>query len=169
MNIKLIAAVSRNGLIGDAKNNNIPWMGKYPSDMKFFREMTKNSEVIMGRRTFESLGNKPLPKRNNVVITKQEKMEGVSCFPCLRSFVDSQTNILDDTFPNKWIIGGERLYREALLLPETKEIFLTLIPEVVETDNPVRFPWIDPQEFKILDYILLEQNLKIVHYVRAVR
>lgn len=167
MELKIIAAVSKNGIIGDRTSNNIPWMGKYPQDMKYFRQMTANSEVIMGRRTFESMGSKPLPKRQNVVITRASKIDGVSCFLSLSKYVNNRKLILEDAISNKWVIGGEGIYREALQLPETKEIYLTLIPEVVQLEHPVYFPWIDPSQFKVSDCIILEDALMVVHYVRV--
>ena len=176
-NIKMISAVSQNGVIG--KNNDLPWAGRYKEDMQFFRKMTAGAEVIMGRNTFQSFGSKPLPKRNNIVITREQELPGVKCFPSLQSWIRSRALILEDVAVDKWIIGGERLYRDAMQLDEVKDIYLTLIPEVVEGDNLVRFPWIDPSKFQPIEFIPLEHKiystetekhnyneLKVAHYVR---
>ncbi|MEJ7676875.1 MAG: dihydrofolate reductase [Segetibacter sp.] len=72
MLISLIAAASTNNVIG--KNNQLPW--HLPVDLKFFKNTTWGMPVIMGRKTFESNGNKPLPGRINIVITKEKNLKG---------------------------------------------------------------------------------------------
>lgn len=162
MKINIIAAVSRNGVIG--QNNDIPWKSKYPEDMKFFRKMTTGGEVIFGRKTFESIG-KPLPKRNNIVITRQEKIEGVTCFPSLDSWIHSRALILEDVMTVKWICGGAGLYQEGM--EHANEIFLTLIPEKITGENLVYFPWIDPTKFQTAELIPIEgSELKVARYIR---
>lgn len=163
MKINIIAAVSKNGVIGC--DNDIPWKGKYPEDFKFFRQMTTGGEVIFGRKTFESIG-KPLPKRNNIVITRQEKMDGVTCFPSLDSWVRSRALIEEDVATTKWICGGAGIYRDAM--EYASEIYLTLIPEVVASDNLVCFPWIDPTRFTVAEAITIEgSELKVLKYIRV--
>lgn len=167
MNVKLIVAVSQNGVIGDADTNTLPWAGKYPEDMKFFRQMTANSTVIMGRKTFESLNMpKGLPKRRNIVVTRN-KINEIETHLTLKQAIINSSN-QDSLSPLYiWLIGGANIYREALQLPEVKELFVTLIPEIIEVENPVYFPWINPQQFAVQEYILLENsNLKVAHYVR---
>lgn len=66
MKLSLIAAVSNNQCIG--KQNTLPWM--LPPDMRYFKETTSGHVVIMGRKTFESIGSKPLPNRVNIIISK---------------------------------------------------------------------------------------------------
>jgi dihydrofolate reductase len=160
--IKMIAAVSKNGVIG--QNNDIPWRGKYPEDFKFFRQMTTGGEVIFGRKTFESIG-KPLPKRNNIVITRQEKIDGVTCFQSLDSWVRSRAMILEDVTVTKWICGGARLYQEGM--EHASEIYLTLIPETIKGEGLVHFPWIDLTLFRESECISIENTeLKVLKYVR---
>jgi len=146
--IKMIAAVSINGIIGI--DNQIPWMGRYPDDMKFFRQMTKDSIVVMGRRTFESMGSKPLPKRENRVITSGCAVDVMNTTP-LYSF-DTIRDALD--FPNPdnkdiWLIGGEGIYREAVENRLADEIYITLIPETINTTDKTvaRFPFVHPIAF----------------------
>src|SRR5260221_8765975 len=102
---KIISAVSLNGVIG--QNNTIPW--NYPEDFKFFRQMTTGGQVIFGRKTYESIG-KPLPKRRNVVITRQTKMEGVDCYESLDSFFQQESLKLYREEPTYWFYGGENIY-----------------------------------------------------------
>ncbi len=163
MMIKIIAAVSKNGVIGC--DNDIPWKSRYPEDFKFFRQMTTGGEVIFGRKTFESIG-RPLPKRNNIVITRQEKIDGVTCFPSLASWVRSRALILEDVMTTKWICGGAGIYRDAM--EYASEIYLTLIPEVVTGDNLVCFPWIDPTRFAVTETMVIEgSELKVLKYTRV--
>ena len=138
MKLKLIAAVSKNGIIGDRSSNSIPWMGKYPNDMKFFRKLTIEQQVVMGRKTYESIG-KPLPNRSNVVITSN-KIDNVYTYDSLNSYIRAFSFVLEDRSVDKYIIGGERLYRDALQREDLDEIYLTLIPEVVSVKEPVYFP-----------------------------
>lgn len=172
--IKLIAAVDKQGAIGKA--NSIPW--SYPEDMKWFRSQTKNSTVIFGRRTYESMGSKLLPKRHNIIITKT-KIEDVDCFPSLEAAIaDNYYNsppeywegdLFTTQTPSVWLIGGENIYREGMRWAE--EIYLTLIPEYIDKADRF-FPWIDPTKFKIDSYIPLfdesgKQTLQVAKYIRA--
>jgi dihydrofolate reductase len=147
--IKMVAAVSINGVIGI--ENNIPWIGKYPDDMKFFRTMTKDSVVIMGRKTYDSMGSKPLPKRENFVVSSNLTGhdtdflgEGVSKTTC----ASIKEAITAANGKNTWLIGGEGVYTEGLQYAE--EIYTTLIPEMVDTKDKsvARFPFIHPLEWK---------------------
>lgn len=146
-NVKMIAAVSENGIIG--KDNNIPWsFNEFPSDMKFFRSQTAGSTVIMGRATFESMGSKPLPKRRNIIITRS-KINDVECYTSLQEALSNISN-LDPV----WLIGGSKIYEEGMKF--ANEIYLTLIPKFIEGENLVRFPWINPQKFICDTYLKLE-------------
>jgi dihydrofolate reductase len=138
--MKIISAVSQNNVIG--KDNKLPW--NYPEDLKHFKETTLNSTIIMGRKTFESIG-KPLPKRNNVVISKSNiYISGVTIF----SSLDTAINTLNKSYPT-FCIGGASIYEEALKLNCVEEIILTMIPEIIEGENLVKFPYIDPLKFSI--------------------
>lgn len=142
--IKMIAAVSENGVIGI--DNDLPWVkDKYADDLKFFRHMTKNSVVVMGRRTFESVGSKPLPKRENRIVSRD--IDG--------QFISSQTNwiiyaSLQDALDNPngkdiWIIGGQNIYTEGLNYCD--EVYTTLIPEKIDAtgkSSVARFPYMHP-------------------------
>lgn len=170
MELKMIAAVSRNGIIGKEIDGKpaLPWgFDKYPADMKFFRKITAGGHVIFGRKTYESIG-KPLPKRTNIVITRQERIDGVYCHPSLESYVKKYALVLEDCHTDKWICGGYGIYQSALQLPELKEIFLTLIPEVVDGEKLVSFPWIDPSRFVVAEiFALPDSDIQVTRYVRV--
>lgn len=140
-----IAAMSRNRVIG--VKNDMPW--HIPEDMKFFREMTKGKIIIMGRKTFESLGSKPLPHRLNLIITRQKDFhaEGVSVFPSIEAaviFAKQQVDI--KAWPDEVMIcGGEEIYRQTL--PLTNRIYLTIIDK--DYDGDAFFPQFDTTKFHL--------------------
>jgi len=130
----IIAAVSADGVIG--VGNTIPW--HYPADLKRFKRLTAGATVIMGRRTWESLPRKPLPKRRNIVITRS-RIDGVECFAGL---ADALATCSGDV----WFIGGARLYEEAMQYADV--IDLTYVPDRVPAQGAVCFPEIDAQRFE---------------------
>lgn len=174
--IRMIAAVSKNGVIG--QDNKLPF--DYPEDLKFFRKMTAGATVIMGRRTYDSIG-RPLPKRRNIVVTTSGKaMEGLEVARSLGEALDMSSTpipavgvvdkdgnqVSPEDKDNIWLIGGASIYTEGMNYAD--EIYLTLIPDTVQGDNVVRFPWINPLSFKIADFISLENStLKAAKYVRV--
>lgn len=127
MKLNLIAACDRNGVIG--VNGAIPW--NIPEDNKRFRDLTLNHPVIMGRKTWASLPRKPLKDRTNVVVTKQYLPYGeIPDWIC--GSLTSALYTVDDFlgFEEAFIIGGERMYREALHLAD--KIYLTRVDQEVE-------------------------------------
>ena len=114
--ITLIAAVAQNGTIGD--RNTLLW--HITEDMQFFRRTTQGHPVIMGRKTYDSLG-RPLPKRTNVVISRQEiAIEGCTVVHSLEEAVA--------LFPPEeevFVIGGGQIYGEAL--PLADRMYLTIV------------------------------------------
>lgn len=166
MIVGMIAAVSRNGVIG--KNNSIPW--NYPEDTRFFKVMTSTTKipsvVIMGRKTFESVGSIPLPKRRNIVITSKP-IDEVETYES----VDQAMDKIGREEVDVWFIGGAGIYREGMKY--AKVIYLTMIPESVEGNDVSCFPWIDPTQFTVQEYITLhnadgKDTLKVAKYVKAV-
>lgn len=151
--IKMIAAVSQNGYIGlDGK---LPW--HYPEDMRLFANKTKNSTVIMGRKTFESIGSRPLPNRRNIVISRLAhglgvlNDEGIEVFGSVPEALDTC-----DSSKDVWIVGGERIYEAGLEFVD--EIHLTIVPNWIETSfgqESARFPWINPLEFRTKEIVIL--------------
>lgn len=155
--IRMIAAVSFNGIIG--KNNTLPWVGKYPEDMKYFRTSTVDSTIIYGRNTFESFGSKPLPKRRNILVSRNKELatDSLEVFESLDQAIAATEKDKD-----VWLIGGASLYRDGMKFAQ--EIHLTIIPEHVSGDNLVSFPWINPINFKLQEVKRLQSNLPVLIY-----
>ncbi|MCM2359136.1 MAG: dihydrofolate reductase [Geobacteraceae bacterium] len=135
MRISLIAAMAENRVIG--RNGAIPW--DLPADRRRFRGLTWGHPVIMGRRTFESIGH-PLAGRRNIVLTRQPgyRVEGCVVVHDLRSALEAAAEA-DEIF----VIGGGELYREALPLAE--RIYLTIVHVTAAGD--VLFPELPAGEF----------------------
>ncbi len=161
--IGIIAAVSVNGVIG--QDNKIPF--DYPADLKHFRETTLNSVIVMGRKTFEGIG-KPLPKRENVVITSSEL--DISGVRCMKSIHDALLHykVFDEFYgsPNIWLIGGAGIYQEGMKCADI--IVLTLTPDTIEGEGLVRFPWVNPDKFRLetIEPMETDIRLKIATYHR---
>lgn len=140
MKVSLIVAVSENQVIG--KNNDLVW--HLPDDMKFFKDTTEAHHVIMGRKNFESIPHKyrPLPKRTNVIVTRQASLEAEGCL-----VVSSVREALEkakeagDTEP--FIIGGGQIYKHALENNMVDRIYLTRIHE--NFDGDTFFPELGPE------------------------
>lgn len=135
--ISLIAAIGKNNELG--KNNTLLW--HLPADMKHFKDITTLHTVVMGRKTFESIG-RPLPNRRNIVITRDVnyKKEGVEV-------VHSLSEVLD-LFPDKkeelFIIGGAEIYKQAF--PIADKLYITHI-EAEDKEADAFFPEIVPIVF----------------------
>lgn len=133
MRISLIVAVARNGVIGRA--GALAW--KISDDLKRFREITTGKPVIMGRKTFDSIG-KPLPNRSNIVVSRSmKKKEGVLLAAGIENALalaarEAARLGVDEAF----IIGGADLYRETLALAD--RIYLTEVE--AEAEGDVYFP-----------------------------
>ena len=122
MKLALIAAIGRNRIIG--KDGALPW--HIPQDLKRFKQLTTGHTVLMGRRTFESLG-KPLPRRRNVVVTSRP-IPGVETFHS----VNAALQVLAEE-EKVFVIGGARLYGR--LLREADELYLTFVHLDVDGDS----------------------------------
>ena len=131
--INIIVAYDKNLAIG--KDNTLVW--RQSADLKRFKELTSGHTVVMGRKTFESIG-KPLPNRRNIVITRQDiKIDGVEII----NSIDDIKNIKEDIF----IIGGGEIYKSFLILAD--RIFVTEIDCEIEADT--WFSEIDMSEWVI--------------------
>lgn len=131
----LIAAVDFNGYIG--YQGKIPW--HISEELKYFKKVTGDSPVIMGRKTWDSLPKKPLPNRENLVISSSKD----GCFKCLDAALDYC--YLKEKVP--FVIGGAKIYQEAILHPNLNLIYLSIIHGCHEGDTS--FPEI-PNYFEIL-------------------
>lgn len=124
----IIVAAAQNGAIG--KDNALLW--RLSSDLKLFKSLTTNHVVIMGRKTYDSIG-RPLPNRINIVISRQTNLtlEGVFVVASLEEALDlTQTN-----FPEKsiFVIGGGEIYRQAL--PRATRVYKTLVETTCDGDT----------------------------------
>ena len=118
--------MAENRVIGNA--GAIPW--HLPDDFKFFKATTMGHAILMGRKTYESIG-KPLPGRENIVLSRtMPDRPGVTV---LRS-LDELKEPTDGR--DLFVIGGEEIYR--LLLPRVQELYVTMVPRTIEGDT--RFP-----------------------------
>ena len=144
-----IAAMSLNRVIG--AGNKIPW--HLPEDFKWFKKMTTGHVIVMGRKTFESIG-KPLPNRETVVLSRSQFH-----FPSVRTISDlSQLDLAQET-REVFICGGAQLYTQAL--PLCANLYLTLVKREVEGDT--FFPAFEDQ-FEPVEEILDTPDFKITNY-----
>jgi len=133
----IVAALASNGVIG--RGNELPW--RLPADLRHFRELTLGKPVVMGRRTFASIG-RALPGRANIVISRNPGFgaEGVQVATCLEDALAQAVALADrDGASEVMVIGGAEIYAEAL--PRAKRLYLTRLHAAVEGD--VYFPPID--------------------------
>ncbi|MDG1021544.1 MAG: type 3 dihydrofolate reductase [Emcibacteraceae bacterium] len=137
--VSLIVAAATNNTIG--KDNDMPW--KISSDLKYFKKVTMNKPVIMGRKTFESIG-KPLPGRANIVITRDTTFtqEGVITAHSLEMALDVAHGMAD-VKKEIMIIGGAQIY--ALTLPIADRLYLTRIH--ADIDGDAHFPELDEKDW----------------------
>jgi dihydrofolate reductase len=125
--LKAIAAASLNRVIG--KDGDLPW--RLPEDLKWFKKITSGHAILMGRKTWESLG-RPLPNRRNLVLSRS--LEPIDGMEVIRSLDDlNEKKFESDVF----VIGGGELYEQ--LLPECAELYLTTVLREV-SDGDVFFP-----------------------------
>jgi dihydrofolate reductase len=136
--VSLVLAASRNDVIG--KDNALPW--HLPADLRFFKKTTLGHPVIMGRRTFDSVG-RPLPGRLNVVITRSDAYapEGVVVVGSVDEALDRDYDC-DEIF----VVGGSEIYRQSM--KRADRIYLTRIDEDFEGDTFA--PKIDPTQWHLV-------------------
>ena len=133
--IKIIVATSKNKVIGN--NNELIW--KLSSDLKRFKELTTGHPVVMGRKTYESIG-KPLPNRRNIIITRNLEYEVNGC-----EVVSSLEEALLLTNNDCFIIGGGEIYKQSLEVAD--KIYLTLVHQEFEGDT--QFPELNKEWAKM--------------------
>ena len=134
--ISIIAAVGKNGELG--KNNELIW--RISDDLKRVKELTTGHPIIMGRKTYDSIG-KPLPERTNIVISQQDMdIEGCVVKKSLHDAIEYAKEIDDEEI---FIFGGASIYRAAIMFVD--RLYLTII-EAEDTDADAYFP--DYQDFK---------------------
>lgn len=143
MKIALIVAMTRERrVIG--KRNALPW--HIPEDLKRFKEITLGHPIVMGRKTFESIG-RPLPKRENIVISRNRDWRHTDV-KVFHSFEDVMENYANED--RVFVIGGSEIFKIAL--PYAEELFITWIQNDIEGDS--FFP-----DFSLSDYQLVNEEL----------
>ncbi len=149
--IAIIVAQSDNRVIG--VKNELPW--HLPEDLKFFKQITLGRPIVMGRKTYESIG-RPLPGRTNIVVTRQQdwSVEGVVVASSLTQAIELAAEELPEEV---MIIGGAQIYAEALDLVD--RIYLTQVHVVLEGD--AHFPQFDEDQWsrKVLREVKAEDAL----------
>lgn len=131
MDISLIVAMAENSVIG--RNNQLPWY--LPEDLRYFKKTTLGKPIIMGRKTFESIG-KALPGRTNIVISRQPDLslpEGVRKVSSIDEALEvAEAVCLIDGMDEVMVIGGEQIYQ--LFMPKATTVYLTKVYADVEGD-----------------------------------
>ena len=135
MTVSIVVAIAENNAIG--RNNQLLWY--IPADLKHFKQITNGHTVIMGRKTYESIG-KPLPNRRNIVVTRNPalQIEGVE----ITGSIDEALKLCT-TEAEVFIIGGAEIYSKSMEI--TDKIYLTRVHETYEADS--FFPQIDPSKW----------------------
>jgi dihydrofolate reductase len=139
--VSIIVAIAQNGTIGD--KNSLLWHIK--EDMRFFRTTTSGHPVIMGRKTFESLGSKPLPKRTNIVITRADRtFEGALTAHSLEEAIAMAKSESGDQ--EIFVMGGAQIYAEALSVVD--RMYITRVE--CDYDGDTSFPKIDYSQWRLV-------------------
>lgn len=141
---KMLAAIwaqDENGLIG--KEDRLPW--RLPNDLKFFKQMTEANTLVMGRKTFEGMGSRPLPNRQTIVLTRDSsyKAEGVHVMHSVEDVLALEKET-DGIF---FIAGGSAVYQE--FLPFCTILYRTVIHHVFDGD--VYFPPVDWSDWSLIN------------------
>lgn len=160
MKLSLIVATAQNNVIG--RNNELPW--HLPQDLKYFKSLTLGKPVIMGRKTFESIG-KPLPGRTNIVVTRQKNWNfaGVLVAKSLeealeigQQFRNEQNKLAEEMM----VIGGAEIYRHALAVAD--RVYLTRIDVKVEKGD-AHFPELAEDTWKLVSELPGDAEASLPH------
>lgn len=142
MDLSIITAFDSNQLIG--QNNSLPW--NIPEDLAYFKRITLNHSIIMGRKTFESIG-KPLPNRLNFVISSQLSLDGVIV-------LHHPDEVFKLDIEDAFIIGGAKLYQ--YFLPHCQKLYITHIEKTFSGDT--YFPKINWDEWHVVSETPFQSN-----------
>ena len=158
--IQIVVARARNGVIG--RDGDMPW--RLPSDLKHFKSTTLEAPVIMGRKTFQSIG-RPLPGRANIVISRSGfQAEGVEVFGTLEAALERACDIAAQTGAGKVsVIGGGEIYRQGLDVAD--ELHITEVE--AEIDGDTLFPGLDShawQQVSLTDPVRAEKDSHSVRF-----
>jgi dihydrofolate reductase len=139
MHISLIAALARNRVIG--RDNQLPW--RLSADLRRFKALTMGKPIVMGRKTYESIG-KPLPGRTNIIVSRDSSYSAEGC--CVVHSIDDALLAAGDS-DEVMIMGGANLYSQ--LLPRADRLYLTEVQADVSGDT--WFPEFDEMQWQELE------------------
>ncbi len=147
MTISIIVAASENNVIG--VNNDLPW--RLSNDLKFFKQKTTGHSILMGRKTFDSIG-KALPNRENIIITRNKNFEMDNCI-VKNSIEEAILYCKEKNKDEIFIIGGDMIYKQSLHL--ANKIYLTRVH--TEIKNGTAF-------FPVLENETWQKEIEIIHF-----
>ena len=150
MIISCIVAVAQNNIIG--KDNDIPWY--LPADLQYFKKTTLGHTVIMGRSCYSSIG-RPLPKRTNIIITRDPFFISSHCL-IARSIPEALSMAHSKGGSEVFIIGGGQIYEQSTDLWD--KLYLTEVD--IKVDGDIFFPEIDFKKWKLVSSERLEKDVK---------
>jgi dihydrofolate reductase len=146
-----IVAIGADGVIG--LDGALPW--HYGEDLKRFKRVTLGSAIVMGRKTWEAIGRKPLPSRRNIVISRSD-------VPDVESYREIEAALRAAGDPC-WVIGGADIYRQTLPYCDTLDI--THVPDRIEDGRAVRFPPIDEDQWRVVEDTVNPNDERLRHVV----
>jgi len=156
MILSLIAAMDNNRLIG--KDNDLPW--HLPADLQHFKSVTMSKPILMGRKTYDSIG-RPLPGRLNIVLTRSSdvQIQGVTVVNSVEDAMKAAQDVEE-----VMVIGGSSIYE--LVLPEVDRMYLSFVDGEFEGD--AWFPEFDKTEWEVIDEKAQAADEKNAHACRFV-
>ncbi len=160
MKLSLIVATAHDNVIG--RNNELPW--HLPQDLKYFKAVTLGKPIIMGRKTFESIG-KPLPGRTNIVVTRQKNwnFSGVLVAKSIEDAIDVAQAFRNEQHTSAeeiMVIGGAEIYRSALEIAD--RVYLTKIDAKIDGADAF-FPELAAEQWKLMSELPGESDASIKH------
>ncbi len=150
MKVSLIAAVANNQVIGN--NNRLIW--HLPADLRHFKKLTMGHTLIMGRKTYESIG-KPLPGRKTIIITSQKAYKAAGC--TIAGSVGEAIKLVKGE-KDVFVAGGAEIYEQTIDLYHTRRLYITRI--FANFDGDTFFPEIDEEKWELLERVDHEADEK---------
>jgi dihydrofolate reductase len=139
MTISIIAAIDENNVLG--KDNKLIW--HLPADLQHFKELTSGHHIIMGRKTWESIGKKPLPNRTSIVITRDKNYKAEGCM-LVHSLDEALAAVKNDE--EVFVIGGAEIYKQAM--EKATKMYITRVHHAFQGDT--FFPEIGKEWFEAI-------------------
>ena len=139
MKIAIVVAYDKNRGIGTG--GDLPWGRSLPADLAHFKELTTGGAIVMGRKTYESIGGRPLPNRKNIVLSTGEVVGAIGA----KNFAQALQLASEEPNQDIFVIGGERVFAEAL--PEVDTIYATEV-DYSFSDADVFFPQINVNQWE---------------------